>query len=135
MRNLKICFLILGICLISYQFVSAQTDHPADIMCTSYAVYECGSISDCSQISIEDTNIPSKFVVDFEELTVSAAEETGRDEASSIMNFVNLQDRWILQGMENSKGWSMLITKETGQMSLTVSGDQQGIVLFGSCTQ
>jgi hypothetical protein len=41
----------------------------------------------------------------------------------------------ILQGVENGKGWTLSINETTGKMVLTVSGDEEGFVAFGVCTQ
>jgi hypothetical protein len=38
----------------------------------------------------------------------------------------------ILQGVEGRRAWSMVITKETGKMTATVSDHQFGFVVFGA---
>ena len=40
----------------------------------------------------------------------------------------------ILQGVENGRGWSIVISEETGKMSATVAGDEIGFIVFGACT-
>ncbi len=39
----------------------------------------------------------------------------------------------ILQGVEDGKGWSMVITEANGKMALTAAGDQEAFVIFGAC--
>ena len=46
----------------------------------------------------------------------------------------HLNGRLILQGTQNGKGWSMVITEATGNMTVTASNDKVGFVVFGACT-
>jgi len=39
----------------------------------------------------------------------------------------------ILQGVENGRGWTLAITETSGKMVLTVSGNEEGFVVFGAC--
>jgi hypothetical protein len=41
----------------------------------------------------------------------------------------------VLQGSENGRGWTMVISEETGKVSATVSDDQVGFVIFGASTK
>jgi hypothetical protein len=47
---------------------------------------------------------------------------------------VHIDGKLILQGIQGSKGWSMVITEATGKMTLTAADDQVGFVVFGACT-
>ncbi len=53
---------------------------------------------------------------------------------TSIKTFEQTDGQLILQGAENQRVWSMLITKENGKMSASVSGSDYGFLLFGACT-
>jgi hypothetical protein len=39
-----------------------------------------------------------------------------------------------MQWMHNGRGWTLVISEESGKMSATISDDQVGFVLFGACT-
>ena len=53
--------------------------------------------------------------------------------ATAIKNQQQLDGMLILQGAENGRGWSMAIDEKSGEMTLTVAGDQVGFVVFGAC--
>jgi hypothetical protein len=53
--------------------------------------------------------------------------------ATAIKNRQQLDGMLILQGAENGRGWSMTIDEKSGEMTLTVSGNQVGFVVFGAC--
>jgi hypothetical protein len=40
----------------------------------------------------------------------------------------------IMQGVEGSQAWNLLLTQAMGKMSATVADDQVGFVIFGACT-
>jgi hypothetical protein len=46
-----------------------------------------------------------------------------------------MDGKLILQGVQNGKAWSMVITEATGKMTLTASDDQAGFVIFGACME
>ena len=52
---------------------------------------------------------------------------------TAIKNRQQIEGMLILQGAENGRGWSMTIDEKSGEMTLTVSGDQVGFVVFGAC--
>jgi hypothetical protein len=79
--------------------------------------------------------IPRFLKINFEKKIISATEESGRTDVSTIKNFERVDDRLILQGAENGRGWTMVISEETGEMSATVSDEEVGFVVFGACTK
>jgi len=50
-----------------------------------------------------------------------------------IKEQVSMDGMLILQGVENGRGWTLSIAEATGKMVLTVSGDEEGFVVFGAC--
>jgi len=65
--------------------------------------------------------------VDFATQQLSGAVE-GEQVVTTIKNRQQLDGTLILQGTENGRGWSMAINEKSGEMTLTVSGDQVGFV-------
>ena len=54
---------------------------------------------------------------------------------STTVNIIEHVDgKIILQGIQNSKAWSMVITEATGKMTVTAADVQVGFVVFGACT-
>jgi len=47
---------------------------------------------------------------------------------------VHVEGKLILQGVQEGKAWSMVITDDTDKMTLTAADDQEGFVVFGACT-
>jgi hypothetical protein len=60
--------------------------------------------------------------------------EAGESKNVTPIKNVELVDgNIVLQGVEGSRAWSMVIAKETGKISATVSDNQVGFVVFGAC--
>jgi hypothetical protein len=58
----------------------------------------------------------------------------GEERTTKIENMEHSDGKLILQGTQNSKGWSIVITEITGNMTLSASDDRVGFVVFGACT-
>jgi hypothetical protein len=80
----------------------------------------------------EDVNIPQFIKVDVKTKMLSAAEEGGTKAAIKHLEHTN--GRMILHGDQEGRGWTMVISEETGKMSATISEDQVGFIVFGACT-
>jgi hypothetical protein len=61
--------------------------------------------------------------------------ENEKKEVTKIKNFEHTNGNMLLQGSENGRGWTMVISEETGKVSATVSDDQVGFVIFGASTK
>ena len=76
--------------------------------------------------------LPRFIRVDFATQQLSGVVE-GEKVVSAIKNRQQLDGMLILQGTENGRAWSVAINEKSGAMTLTVSGDQVGFVVFGAC--
>lgn len=133
----KIAMFILALCL-SMTFIqpaAAQFDGSEPLLCAVTQTVECEADRECHPVTTEMARIPVFLKINFEKKIISATEESGRTDVSTIKNFERVDDRLILQGAENGRGWTMVISEETGEMSATVSDEEVGFVVFGACTK
>ena len=68
-------------------------------------------------------------------MLIFATEESRRLDVSVIENIERVDSRQILQGVENGRGWTIVIPKKTRRLSATVSDEEMGFVVFGDCTK
>ena len=127
--------LIIFICLAPLTLGAAQFDGSVPLLCAVVQVMECGTDGECHSVAAEDANIPRFLKIDFAMKTISATEDSGREEVSAIKNFERDNGKMILQGAEGGRGWTIVISEQTGKMTATVSDDQAGFVIFGASTQ
>ena len=134
----KIKFMSLAfLCLIltPLSIAAAQFDGSTPLLCAVIQVVECGTGGDCYPVQPEIANIPRFLKINFKNKTISATEENGKKEVTRIKNFEHTNGNMVLQGSENGRGWTMVISEETGKVSATVSDDQVGFVIFGASTK
>ncbi len=61
------------------------------------------------------------------------APESRRGEQTSIAATARQEGQTILSGAEAGRGWSMVISDDDFDMSLTMTEDRTGFVVFGEC--
>jgi len=52
---------------------------------------------------------------------------------TKIQNVEKLENQTVLQGIQNGRGWSIVIDAVSGDMSAAIAGDDISFVLFGVC--
>ena len=88
----------------------------------------------------ETVGLPQNFLIDFKEKIVRPSKDSLIRRASKIKRVEHLENKLILQGVEDGVenvddglAWSMAISKTTGKVVLSASGDGVAYVVFGTC--
>jgi hypothetical protein len=117
--------------IVPYQAKAAGIDGSTPVLCAFTSASECDSTSGCEGTTAESLGLPQFFRIDFRN-NVIAGVQGGDGKKTSIRNFQRSDGKLMLQGIE-IRGWSIVISEQTGKMSLTASGDDEAFVLFGAC--
>jgi hypothetical protein len=134
MNKLKAMVLVLScIIIVPFSVSAGDFDGSKQLLCAITEAIECGPDGNCLEVMPEDINIPAFIKINFEEKTISGTRKSGETATTKIENTARMDGKLILQGAENGRGWSMVITEAIGKMVLTASGDQVGFILFGNC--
>jgi len=79
-------------------------------------------------------NFPVFMEVDFKAKTVSTTKLHESPRTSNINHVGKLNDgHTAIQGIDEDYVWSMLVAEETGSMTLSISGEGTGFIIFGAC--
>jgi hypothetical protein len=85
--------------------------------------------------------LPRNFVIDFEKKIVQPSKDSLVRRISRIKRVEHIENKLILQGIEegvenvdDGLAWSIAISKQTGKVILSASGDGVAYVVFGICT-
>ena len=130
-KRIVMC-LILG--LVPYAHAAATYDGSVPLICALIEVMDCASGADCQRGAPDSVNLPQFVKLNFTEKMLSTTEAAQKQQTTPIKQLEQFDASMILQGVEGSRAWSMVIAKETGKMSATVADDQAGFVIFGACT-
>ena len=96
-------------------------------------VYECVSNGSCEQVTVEELNFVRFLEINFQKKEITGTRANGQLLTSKIKSKGSMFVMLVLQGVEDGKGWTLAISETTGKMVLTISGDDEGFVVFGAC--
>ena len=108
-------------------------DEPGPWLCAPTQEIECEEAGKCDTNAFESLNLPPFIKIDLVTKQMSGAEE-GVEEAAAIERVERVDGRLILQGVQDGRGWSVVIVEETGHMTLSVAGDDTAWLAFGDCS-
>ena len=127
MMGLAVC-----LCTLPLPLAAAPFDGSAPMLCAAIDVFECTAQNACVRSTAESVNLPTFIRLDVAAKTLGSAGVASR--TTPVERVEHLHGRLILQGGENGRGWSMIVTEDTGKFSASVSDDQVGFIVFGACT-
>ena len=104
-------------------------------------VLEINQFKISSDVDPDTVGLPRNFVIDFDEKTVRPSKDSLVRRISRIRHIGHIENKLVLQGVEegvenidDGLAWSIAISKKTGKVVLTASGNGVAYVVFGTCT-
>ena len=122
----------MGLLLACAPLARAAEGEKTPLLCAPGQQIQCDDDGECVRGTVQGARLPRFIRVDFATQQLSGEVDEGKL-VTPIKNRQQLDDMLILQGTENGRGWSMAINEKSGEMTLTVSSDQVGFVVFGAC--
>ncbi len=116
----------------SYGQASAKFDGSQSLLCAPIEVIECEAGGKCYNGTADDVNLPQFIKVDFKNKLLSASNQPSR--TAPIIHFERNNGRLILHGGQHGRGWTAIISEETGKLSATIAEEKFGFIVFGACT-
>ena len=120
--------------IVSFGASADNFDLSQALICASIETYDCQPGGNCIKGRAEDINFPQFIRLDFENGIAKTTRAGGEERTAKFQTPAVYDGRLVLQGVQDGLGWSMTITQASGNMSLTVSGDELAMVIFGACT-
>ena len=135
-------YLILGAALAApIGAGAANFDGKSPVLCATLEAVQCakaaGSTHACARGLARGLNVPQFVKLDFAKKQVTATRESGVDKTSAIANVARGNGHLILQGVDSAsgRGWSLVLEEDSGHMTASAVGDEEGMLVFGACTQ
>lgn len=131
----KFTSIVLGLTffLAAMPMAAQPFDGSKALLCAAMEAVQCAAGGDCTAGSAEAINFPEFFRVDFDGKAITSTRSDGTKRTTPIEAISHSETGTLMRGAQAEFGWSMVISEE-GKMTLTVSGDRQGFVVFGACT-
>jgi hypothetical protein len=89
---------------------------------------------DCKSELPEDENVPEFIEVDLKKKTLATTRASGEDRSTPIQSQSRTAGYIYLQGVENGRSFSMVISENTGDLTFVVAADGETATMFGGCT-
>ena len=105
-----------------------------DIVCAVMDVVGCLEDGGCVDGTAREFELPEFVIMDSSEKVFRSAYESGEKAVSPIQNMQTDGEHFIVQGVENGRGWDVAINTKTGRMSASAVGDGVSFLAFGTCT-
>ena len=134
MKIFKVSLLGLGMSLTPYHFAIAAFDGSSPLLCATIEAIECSTLDECTVGTPESVNIPQFLKFNFKAKQVEAVTPRKKKRKSNIRRLERVDGKLVVQGIEQGRGWSIVISEKTGKLSASIVGDQLGFLVFGACT-
>jgi hypothetical protein len=103
-------------------------------LCSLVYASKCMPDGECAGGPAWNLDIPQFIEVNLKAKTLNTTKASGEDRSSAFKNLERGDDLLIIQGVENGRAISLVITESTGGASLAVALADKGVVAFGACT-
>jgi hypothetical protein len=104
------------------------------LLCYGWTAALCDTDGTCRSMEPWRLNLPDFVKIDIGAKRVSTTDSVADSRATSIRELRRSDGRILLQGDQNDRAFSWLITESTGEGTLTVSTPGEAVSVFTVCT-
>ena len=130
----------LGAALVLILSLTAPAVHADDLtgstrfLCSAVQATECFVGGECGIDLPWNLNIPQFIEIDLESKMLSTTAASGANRTTPIEHLESENGVIALQGSENGRGFTFVITEETGQLTVAIATTGEAVIVFGACT-
>ena len=127
---------LLALIAITLPFTTLAEDvsEAKRILCGINDLTLCVESGDCFEITPADMNLPQFIVIDRKQQTVSTTRASQNQRSTKVGNMAEVENRLLLQGIENERAYSFVIEQDLGLLTAAVARDGITLSVFGACT-
>ncbi len=126
---------VIILALLAASPVAADTLKDANrMLCVPGTVSHCVNGEACNSELPETENIPEFIEIDLKRKTLASTRASGENRSTQVQNISREAGYIYLNGVENGRGFSMVISESTGDLTFVVATDGVTAAMFGNCT-
>lgn len=103
------------------------------LVCSPGPLHHCVAEGECQSELPADEAVPASIELDLAANTLSASQADGVVRTTNIQNQSREDGYVFLQGVEDSRAYSLVVSEYTGDLTFTVSIDGETASMFGTC--
>ena len=126
---------------IPFSVFAGDFDGSKPLSCSVDKILEINQFKVNDDVDPDTVGLPQNFVIDFQKNIMRPTKDNLIRRISKIKHVEHIENKLILQGVEegvesveDGLAWSMAISKKTGKVVLSASGDRVAYVVFGTCS-
>jgi hypothetical protein len=112
---------------------AAPLDGKQPLICATLEVYACDAGLECERETAEAIDAPQFLHVSLTDKQITGTRPSGEAVNAAIELARQTEQRIYLHGVTAKLGWTVNISMATGKMTLVVTDDATGYVIFGAC--
>ena len=114
--------------------IASDYDGSKPLVCAALEGVACGANAECKRGTAESLGLPEFFWFDAAAKTVAERGLDGQTRSTAIQTVTQGPTQMILQGTKDNLGWTGIISKTSGKLTLTGSDGTAALAIFGACT-
>jgi len=133
-------FILFCLCLIPQTAFSGDFDGLKPLAGSVDKIIEINTHKIVNDVEPDTVGLPRNFFIDFKEKMLRPSKDSLVRKTSKINRVEHIENKLILQGIDegvenidDGLAWSIIISKKTGKLVLSASGDGVAYVVFGTC--
>ena len=112
---------------------AATFDGSQPIICATFEMLECEPGLRCEEETVDNLDAPRFLQISVQDKTIAGTRPSGALINAKMELIRHAEGQMFLQGIEKTRGWSMAINEEKGNMTLAIHDDASSYVIFGAC--
>jgi len=109
-------------------------DGSTSLLCATVDATECPFGSECLERDAISISIPRFFRLNAVDKRLEEVLPEGDGRTTDILNTQLLDDRVVFQGVEEGRAWSLILSKESGDITMSAADPGVTFSVFGACT-
>ncbi len=103
-------------------------------LCAAVQATRCLEGGECATDLPWNFNVPEFIEVDLDAKRLGTTKASGENRATPIGHLIRADGHIVVQGFENGRAFSLVITEATGRLAAAIAAEGRAVAAFGSCT-
>lgn len=112
---------------------AADIDGTVPLTCTPSAAFDCSPEKACGKLKPQSDPPPGGWKVDIDFANKIIKTPYHQTNLLPVQNTASNDDQLIMQGAADKFGWSAVVLRKTGKLTITVADLKGAYVIFGQC--
>jgi hypothetical protein len=127
------CLAVIGAALLAPARADDLTG-AGKFLCSAGSTSVCCDDGQCASGAADELDLPQFIEIDVTAKRMSTTKASGLNRTTTITNLTRVDGLIIMQGVENTRAYSISINEKTGELAAAIAAPWCSITAFGICT-